>query len=313
MSVLRHRVRELADEQSVLSLTSAWRSSAAADEELQRAFSRYQSTKAARASRRAVVLPPGAGWLNLAYGFGAAAAILLVIEILPTTPAPDERRDVPQMAALDQPSLPSAVTSADRTVPSAPQRERFSARIERGGVVVSAQPGMEYEVEAGQQVIVALGEERYPLQGPVLIELQFASDTASGWRMVLKRSPSKDPEGASRSGRATPESARPGPVPQVANAQAPPAMDPAPASSVAELWTEAARAMREGEHASAEQALDRLSQEGSPQTQDAALLALAQLWQSRRDPRAAPILKRLAETGATALVRRRAGELLATP
>jgi hypothetical protein len=76
-------------------------------------------------------------------------------------------------------------------------------------------------------------------------------------------------------------------------------------------WTRAAVALRSGDRATAQLALRELSQSPDPETRDAALLAQAELDSRESDQASAhATLHRLAETGATAFVRRRARQLL---
>jgi hypothetical protein len=70
-------------------------------------------------------------------------------------------------------------------------------------------------------------------------------------------------------------------------------------------------ALRSGDRATAQLALRELSQSPDPETRDAALLAQAELDSRESDQASAhATLHRLAETGATAFVRRRARQLL---
>jgi hypothetical protein len=95
----------------------------------------------------------------------------------------------------------------------------------------------------------------------------------------------------------------------VANAEA----SPGPGVNLVSVraWARAAAALREDDFAGADLAFDELTHSGDPFTRDAARLARAQLWMSRgRESEVRPVLEHLAQTGATALVRRRASELL---
>jgi len=76
-------------------------------------------------------------------------------------------------------------------------------------------------------------------------------------------------------------------------------------------WSRAAAALRQGDTEAAHRALAEVMAAGSKAEHDAAALLEAQLWvQSGRFEQAAPRLRELAESGATATIRRQAGELL---
>jgi hypothetical protein len=79
----------------------------------------------------------------------------------------------------------------------------------------------------------------------------------------------------------------------------------------ANAWEVAATAMRDGDHATAERAFAELAQSTDESTRDAARLARAQLWLADgRTSEARSELESLVGTGATPLVRGRAGEAL---
>lgn len=79
-------------------------------------------------------------------------------------------------------------------------------------------------------------------------------------------------------------------------------------------WERAAAALRRGDTEAAHRALGEVMAAGSKAERDAAALLEAQLWvQGGRFERAAPRLRELAESGATATIRRQAGELLNRP
>jgi hypothetical protein len=76
-------------------------------------------------------------------------------------------------------------------------------------------------------------------------------------------------------------------------------------------WARAAQALRTNNEVEALSALDELGQSVDRTTRDAALLAKAQLHtRGGRAEQAAPVLRRLSESGATPLIRRRAAEVL---
>lgn len=76
-------------------------------------------------------------------------------------------------------------------------------------------------------------------------------------------------------------------------------------------WARAAAALRQGDTEAAHRALGEVMAAGSKAERDAAALLEAQLWvQGGRFEQAAPRLRELAESGATATIRRQAGELL---
>lgn len=113
-----------------------------------------------------------------------------------------------------------------------------------------------------------------------------------------------------------PLEAAPSPPPAVASSEsreAPKLATPRPVTSaqVAETWSEAATALRQGDTQRANKALDELSRSRDAATRDAARLALAELWMSQQQAdKAQPLLRELAAKGATPLIRRRAKELL---
>lgn len=76
-------------------------------------------------------------------------------------------------------------------------------------------------------------------------------------------------------------------------------------------WARAAEALRLGDGEAAHRALREVMAAGTKAERDAAALLEAQLWvQSGRFEQAAPRLRELAASGATATIRRQAGELL---
>ena len=76
-------------------------------------------------------------------------------------------------------------------------------------------------------------------------------------------------------------------------------------------WARAAAAMRNGDDVGAAAALNEISKSTDPAARDAALLTQAQLdLAAGRRASALPVLKQLSQTGATAFVRQRAGEIL---
>jgi hypothetical protein len=90
-----------------------------------------------------------------------------------------------------------------------------------------------------------------------------------------------------------------------------PAPPPAASSSSETPWTRAAMALRSGDYATAEHALDELTQAADPKTRDEARLARAQVWIAQhRTAEARPELEGLVATGASPLVRSRASDAL---
>ncbi len=90
---------------------------------------------------------------------------------------------------------------------------------------------------------------------------------------------------------------------------------PVPAASaertVSGAWARAAAALRQGDSGAAQRALADVMALGDAAERDAAALLQAQLWvQSGQREQAAPRLRELAESGATASIRRQASELL---
>lgn len=83
------------------------------------------------------------------------------------------------------------------------------------------------------------------------------------------------------------------------------------ATPVSGAWQRAADALRQGDDQRATQALQELAASPDPYTRDTAALAHAQLDAAAgRWELALPVLRRLAATGSTPLLRRRAGEVL---
>ena len=76
-------------------------------------------------------------------------------------------------------------------------------------------------------------------------------------------------------------------------------------------WTRAAEALNRGDTEAADKALEELTAEGSEESRDAAWLARAQTWVASGQPeRARPVLIKLAASGATPLIRKRAAQTL---
>jgi hypothetical protein len=187
--------------------------------------------------------------------------------------------------------------------------------FEQGGVISVLVPGVQYAVERDQTVLVSVDGERQTVVGPKLFELSLEVDRASGFRLYVTEPHAADrrPTEGSRLGGAPAATDRAELEPQRATSvqQAPAdlsATTPAPALSG---WARAATAMRQGDRATAERELLAIANSGTQQSRDAAELALAELWLAAGTPqRAAPLLLRLRETGATDHIRRRARELL---
>lgn len=84
-----------------------------------------------------------------------------------------------------------------------------------------------------------------------------------------------------------------------------------PERTLSAAWARAAAALRQGDTAAAQRALDDVMALGDASERDAAALLQSQLWvQSGRSEQAAPRLRELAESGATPSIRRQASELL---
>lgn len=111
----------------------------------------------------------------------------------------------------------------------------------------------------------------------------------------------------------TPQLEAPAPEPESSKAAStqPNAPRAATSAQVAETWSEAATALRQGDAQRATRALDDLSRSRDAATRDAARLALAELWMSQGNVvKARPVLQTLSGSGATPLIRKRAQELL---
>jgi hypothetical protein len=76
-------------------------------------------------------------------------------------------------------------------------------------------------------------------------------------------------------------------------------------------WREAAAALRDGDYKAADRALSELSRSSDEVERDTAQLSLAQLWLTQgKSEQAQTVLQRLAQSGSSDYVRRRAAELL---
>jgi hypothetical protein len=135
---------------------------------------------------------------------------------------------------------------------------------------------------------------------------------------VSDESPQRAPASVAASARPS----RPAAVREIALPAAPPPLAreahsvgafPVPAEVDGEpgAWTRAEAALARGDRAEADRALAELSTHEQPAVRDAAALSRAQLWMAAgQAERARPVLERLSARGATAIVRKRAADLL---
>lgn len=290
-------------------------------QEVEAAFRRYQSHRAQAPSA-------ALGWFsNLALGFGAAVVVLsgaealhsavdkgLLARTLPgenisehtgentgknavEAAAPGASMAAEAKRGTGEPNV--AVAGAGERVDQGALVPKVSpahglAFLEQGGVRAEIEPGVQYEVRAGETLKVVLGHEEHHVHGPRWLEFQLAPEQVSGYRLELL------PEGARNSNRARAAgtAGRHSPSERTAPTERP------------RLWAEVVDALRSGRTDDAEAALTRLSRQGDSAARDAAALALAQIWHAKGDSRAHKALVRLSSGGATDLTRRRANDLL---
>jgi hypothetical protein len=219
-------------------------------------------------------------------------------------------------------------------------RARPHIQTPRG--VASLVDGLRLELKKGESLRVSLsGGQTSSVEGPCLVEFWSTPTEVGGWKIIRDDGP-----GTGNFAEPTPPAASgagaPPPVPSGASssnegARAAPSIkkngsrEGGAAAALNETvtrhaggigtqgtdlrsvraWARAAVALREDDFNAADSAFDELGRAGAPATRDAARLARAQLWISRgREAAVRPVLEQLARTGATALVRQRASELL---
>lgn len=198
------------------------------------------------------------------------------------------------VAAASGQSASAGPTSAEQPA-SAGGAPSELVYIERAGERVLLEPGVQYQIAQGEHITLVLAGQRQEIRGPKVLQVTLEADRAAGFRVHLS-------ERAER-----PSVAAPGPVRGTGQS----AISRESADSN-DAWMRAAEALRRGDTAAAEAALERLSQSPRTATRQAAELALAQLWFSGgQRQRAKPLLVRLAEQAEAPVVRRRARELLA--
>jgi len=151
--------------------------------------------------------------------------------------------------------------------------------------------------------------------------------TSVPWRLLLTSSNSTQehhaarPAAPARNGSvptaALPSSPPPPPLPQESPARASATfsehVEPAPSPTTPESWQRAARALRERDFDTANDALARLSQQGSQAEREAASLVRAQfLLNEQRSEEAQALLLELRRTSSSAQIRDRANKLLSS-
>jgi hypothetical protein len=302
----------LSDDQRVARMRRVWQGEAPSEFEVEAARQRYIARSA----------PPRQGAsrlaLDLVLGMAVAGGVLLALDIS-SGREPLAGDEIASLASDGVPSGYSGSVAGDPRAPTStgvdrgiaeamreraatPGGETRAPHIERSTGVFPAAPGVVYEVALGETVTVVLGDERSQVVGPKNIEFSFEADRASGFRMYLS-DPTSQPEGAPVNGRTS------GQVITRTMARGAAAESSVKADEIGS-WSRAAEALRSGNRQSAEKELTELSR-GTGAQSDAAALALAQLWIAAGETaRARPVLERLRESGHSALVRRRASELL---
>ncbi len=240
------------------------------------------------------------------------------------------------MAASNWRGLPNWITHAValRAEPAKARAKNSTGYVvERGGKRVQYEEPTELVLAPGETAAFVIDGARTELQGPATVHVQ-ADGTAHGW--ITRFEPqgwapaapvpalSSSPVGSgavdlapsqqvqSASERSAPAKG----LPQTDRDVNLPVTNADLAFDSRELkgaWERAASAMRQGNERAAISALTEISQSADPSNRDAALLARAQLDMAagRRGP-ALAALRNLASTGATAFIRQRASEILAS-
>ncbi len=307
----------LSDKQRIKRIRQVWLASGPSGFEVAAARQRYF---AERPTRRRT---PGWKWMgDLALGFAAAAVLLVGYDVLSSRDARDMSADAVAPHGTSEPiavvgaetaaAPEQRVAAATATPPAAARSGTRIAdlnlvRLEMRGEAIPVAVGVRYEVPAGERAVVAFAGERSVVGGPQVIEFTFEADRASGFVMHLSELRLNRPAAA-------PGSSLPaGNDGSKLVAQGRPGSEADLSSSQVASWTKVAQAMRGGDQQIAERELEQLSESGSAQNRDSAALALAQLWLARGEARRAkPVLDRLRQGAASAVVKRRASELYAS-
>jgi hypothetical protein len=314
----------VSNEQRIERMRAVWQESAPSAENVAMAYRRYVNRQHAVSPRR---------WLVDFAIAGAGAGLLLTVcaqLFLRDGDAKERARLEFQAVATAASVSPSAALAAAPGAGAAQPDPAPELRMERNGVVVGLLPGVQYEVLAGERVVVNLGPESQELVGPKVFQISLEVDRASGFRLILAddkdslglapkgppqgskgavRSSAVSAEGAQRSARVTRNADGENELAGSASAQSVEPNSDARDTAGSSGWQRAALAMRRGDLVTAQSELQSLVHAGG-ESRDAAELTLAQLWlSSGQVERARVVLGRLAREGSTAYVRRRAGEL----
>jgi len=240
------------------------------------------------------------------------------------------------MAASSWRGLPNWISHAVtwRAEPAkAPAKASAGYVVERGGKPAKYERPTEFVLAPGETVVFVIDGARTELQGPATARVQ-ADGTTHRW--ITRFEPqgwapaAPAPALASSTGGSTildlstsrqPQSASERNAPAEVQNQTERDVNLPVANAIADFdsrelkgaWERAASAMRQGNERAAVSALTEISQSADPTDRDAARLARAQLdlAAGRRDL-ALVALHDLASTGATAFIRQRAGEILAS-
>ena len=184
---------------------------------------------------------------------------------------------------------------------------RSESYLQRGRRRIAVRDGMRAELDANELAVVVVSGVRTELVGPGVVQLRADPGAPGGWVTSFDRwkaeekSPGDDSE---RPARSRPTSKR---SPRRAVAEA---ADAAGTDTSSGAWARVAQALRDHDSAKAEKALDELARSTDQKTRDAAELARAQLRVAEGRGTARGTLERLAASGATPAIRRRASELL---
>lgn len=237
------------------------------------------------------------------------------------------------MAASSWRGLPNWISHAVtwRAEPAkAPAKASAGYVVERGGKRAKYERPTELVLAPGETAVFVIDGARAELQGPATARVQTDGTThrwitrfepqgwapaapapalasSTGGSAILDLSTSRQPPPASE--RNAPAKVQD----QTERAVNLPAIADFDSRELKGAWERAASAMRQGNERAAIGALTEISQSADPADRDAARLARAQLDMAagRRDL-ALVALHDLASTGATAFIRQRAGEILAS-
>jgi hypothetical protein len=253
----------------------------------------------------------------LFFGFAGAMAALLVLLVTQRVPARPGAASVAaqptgaaaSIASARENILPAVAAPAERSLAVVPQ-----VRGPHGAVPLSE--GLRIDLKEGETAHVELGDGRTSeLRGPAAFEVRASSSEVSGWRLspiAAARADAVIADPDERAAHAFENGASPSP--KGAEPERAIVVEKSANPKITRAWARAADALRENDFADADRAFDELCRAPDAPTRDAARLARAQLWIANgRGAEVRPVLVDLAATGATALVRQRAAELLSRP